>query len=92
MYLASSGKSFTPNAHEELIASVNLLEDDLPYPELFEQEYFRWKTYCRNKKENIPDSVATTLKVYDKIMFLNIYVLLKLLCLLPVTSPVNVKD
>ena len=68
MYLVSStlGKNFKPNAHEELTASVNLLQDDLPYPKLFEQEYFRWKTYCKFKKENIPDSVASTLKVYDK--------------------------
>ena len=51
---------------------------NLPYHELL-------KNLLEKKKGNIPDTVASTSKVCDK-MFPNTYVLLKLLRVLPVTS------
>ena len=53
--------------YEELVVSVCLFEDDLPDPELFDQEYFHWKTYWENKKGNIPDTAVLTSKVWNKI-------------------------
>ena len=63
---STSDENFTPNTHEELIESVDLYEDGLPYPELFGQQYFHWKTHWKNKKENITDTAALTLKYVTK--------------------------
>ena len=51
--------------YEELVVSVCLFEDDLPDPELFDQEYFHWKTYWEKKKGNIPDTAVLTSKVWN---------------------------
>ena len=79
-------KNLTPNTYETLVESVYLFKDDLWYTELFEQEYFIWKTYWKNKNEKILDTDARTLKVCDKAVLPNMYVLFKFLCVLSVTS------
>ena len=49
-------------------------ENDLPHPELLEQEIFHWKTFWINNKKELPETAAAAMKARDKRTFPNIYV------------------
>ena len=66
---------------------VNTYTDDLPSPELFHHELFRWKLYLSDKfDDNLPSSIAETIKICDQAYFPNIYVLLQIAATIPATS------
>ena len=66
---------------------INKYRDDLPTPRNAFGEYSRWeKQWKAVPKENQPDSVAKVLKVCDMDSYPNIYVLLKILRTVAVTS------
>ena len=59
----------------------------LPSPELFHHELFRWKLYLSDKfDDNLPSSIAETIKICDQAYFPNIYVLLQIAATIPATS------
>ena len=61
--------------------------DDLPSPELFHHELFSWKLYLSDKfDDNLPSSIAETIKICDQAYFQNIYVLLQIAATIPATS------
>ncbi|XP_019643005.1 PREDICTED: 52 kDa repressor of the inhibitor of the protein kinase-like [Branchiostoma belcheri] len=67
--------------------AVGQYEDDLPSPELFPMELYRWKNhFLSDPPESRPASPAEAIKRCDNTMFPNISVLLKIACTLPVTS------
>ena len=66
-------------------------KDDLPSPNLLETESVRWKIMWRAKWDHLeedkrPATCASTLKSCDKLLFPNIYTLLKIICTMPATS------
>lgn len=62
-------------------------KDDLPTPEVLEQEMARWKAYwMKVAMDERPSTCASTIKVCDKILFPNIYTLLQIVCTVPATS------
>lgn len=66
---------------------VEQYSSDLPSPELLDEELHRWKFHFSSYAETeLPDSVASALKICDPSLYPNIYVLLKVGCVLPVTS------
>lgn len=66
---------------------VNTYTDDLPSPELFHHELCRWKLYLSDKfDDNLPSSIAETIKICDQAYFPNIYVLLQIAATIPPTS------
>ena len=71
---------------QQIREAIQLFEDDLPHPELLEQEIFHWKTFWINNEKQLPETAAGAIKSRDKRTFPNIYILLKLICTLPVTS------
>ena len=71
----------------ELSELVDLYKNDLPSPELVEQEVYRWKhKYSSLSVEERPDTCAKSIKECDALFFSNIYVLLQIACTIPVTS------
>lgn len=64
---------------------VELYHNDLPSPELFDQEYTRWKFKFQNIA-NKPSSCADAIKQCDAVSFPNIFILLQIACTVPVTS------
>ena len=71
---------------QQIREASQLFEDDVPHPELLKQEIFHWKTFWINNKKELNETAAAAIKVCDKRTFPNIYILLKLICTLPVTS------
>ena len=66
---------------------IQLYSDDLPSPELFQQEFERWKTrYLSKSNSELPSTCAKALAECDEEFFTNIYILLAIVCTLPVTS------
>ena len=70
---------------QELQGVVEIYRDDLPSPQLFPTELWRWRIKYAEEEE-LPDSCATALKQCDVDEFPNIFTLLKILSTLPVTS------
>ena len=71
----------------DLTEVVQLYTDDLPSPELFQQELQRWKTrYLSKSNSELPSTCAKALAECDEELFPNLYVLLVIACTLPVTS------
>ncbi|KAL0162330.1 hypothetical protein M9458_041726 [Cirrhinus mrigala] len=67
--------------------AVQLYQNDLPSPELIDQELKRWKLRWRNKSsEERPTSCAAAIKECDVLIYPNVFKLLKIACTLPVTS------
>ncbi|VDI37412.1 Hypothetical predicted protein [Mytilus galloprovincialis] len=64
---------------------VDLYENDLPSPELFDEEFFAWKLKSQQMQER-PSTCRNAIKLCAKEHFPNIYVLLKIACTLPITS------
>lgn len=80
--MSSSSSSSDSNNLDEL---VELYKDDLPSPELFNQEFSRWQHNFQTR-ESRPDSCAEALKKCDRTIFPNVYILLQIACTIPVTS------
>jgi len=70
---------------QELQGVVDMYRDDLPSPQLFPAE-FRWWRIKYAEEEEPPGSCATALKQCDEDEFTNIFTLLKIRSILPVTS------
>ena len=71
----------------ELSSVTQLYAQDLPSPEILEQELSRWKHMHMSKTTSERATTCTqALKECDKLLFPNLYVLLQLACALPVTS------
>ena len=73
--------------HLEITDLTNQYSDDLPNPDIIDQELRRWKRKWMDvKPDDRPDSLAKSIKVCDKLRFPNIFILIKIGCTLPVTS------
>ena len=71
----------------DISETVQLYHDDLPSPELFDQEFSRWKDiYMHKAARHRPTTCAMALKECDNTLFPNLSVLLWIVCTLPVTS------
>ncbi len=71
----------------DLSGAEQLYVQDLPAPELLQQELTRWKYMHTIKAANVrATTCAKALKQCDKLLFPNLYVLLQIACTLPVTS------
>ena len=70
---------------QQLTDLVDLYKDDLPSPQLFFAEFVeRWKMKMQARIITA-DSCAASLKAYDPDDFPNLYILLKIAAILPVT-------
>uniref|UniRef100_A0A6P7G194 52 kDa repressor of the inhibitor of the protein kinase-like n=1 Tax=Diabrotica virgifera virgifera TaxID=50390 RepID=A0A6P7G194_DIAVI len=66
--------------------AFNSYEEDLSHKEVVESEFMLWKErWSQEKYENLPKSAVSSLEKCDQDFFPNIYVLLKLLAVLPVS-------
>ena len=71
----------------DIAKAVEMYSDDLPSPELMDQEVRRWKLKWEGKPtQDQPSSCAKTIRECDAQQFPNISQMLKLACTLPVTS------
>ena len=71
----------------DISEAVKLYHDDVPSPELFDQEFARWQDmYLHKVADKRPTTCASALKECDSHLFPNISVLLQIVCTLPVTS------
>ena len=71
----------------DISETVQLYRDDLPSPELFDQEFSRWKDiYMHKAAHHRPTTCAMALKECDNTLFPNLSVLLQIVCTLTVTS------
>ncbi len=71
----------------ELSSVTKLCAQDLPSPEILEQELSRWKHMHMSKATSErATTCAQALKECDKLLFPNLSVVLQLACTLPVTS------
>lgn len=67
--------------------AVELYNDDLPSPELVDQEMIRWRNkFAKVPAEERPTSCAQAIRQCDEKSYPNLYVLLKIACTLPCTS------
>ena len=73
----------------DIAGALELYRDDLPTPELFDQELACWRLKWQRKSdcaEQIPATCAATIQECDPVLFPNMFMLLKVACTLPVTS------
>ncbi|GBM62484.1 hypothetical protein AVEN_91196-1 [Araneus ventricosus] len=69
-----------------LEAAFNFYEEDLSRKEVVQSEFMLWKEkWSQEKSENLPKTAISSLEKCDKTFFPNIYILLKLLAVLPVS-------
>ncbi|GBM83972.1 repressor of the inhibitor of the protein kinase, partial [Araneus ventricosus] len=69
-----------------LEAAFNFYEEDLSHKEVVQSEFMLWKEkWSLEKSENLPKTAISSLEKCDKTFFPNIYILLKLLAVLPVS-------
>ncbi|GBN92382.1 hypothetical protein AVEN_116156-1 [Araneus ventricosus] len=69
-----------------LEAAFNFYEEDLSHKEVVQSEFMLWKEkWSQEKSENLPKTAISSLEKCDKTFFPNIYILLKLLAVLPVS-------
>lgn len=69
-------------------AAIRFYRDDLVSPDVVDVELVRWRRKWSDvaDKSSLPDSASATLTECDLILLPNVNVLLRILCLLPVTS------
>ena len=66
---------------------IELYNDDLPSPELFSSELALWKhTFTSTPDGHVPSTCSAAMKMCDELIFPNVFVLLKIVCIIPVTS------
>ncbi|GBN84085.1 repressor of the inhibitor of the protein kinase [Araneus ventricosus] len=69
-----------------LEAAFNFYEEDLSHKEVVQSEFMLWKEkWSQEKSENLPKTAISSLEKCDKTFFPNIYILLKLLSVTPVS-------
>ncbi|GBN25518.1 Zinc finger MYM-type protein 1 [Araneus ventricosus] len=69
-----------------LEAVFNFYEDDLSHKEVVQSEFMLWKEkWSQEKSENLPKTAIGSLEKCFKTFFPNIYILMKLLAVLPVS-------
>ncbi|GBN01562.1 repressor of the inhibitor of the protein kinase [Araneus ventricosus] len=67
-----------------LEAALNFYEEDLSHKEVVQSEFMLWKEkWSQEKSENLPKTAISSLEKCDKTFFPNIYIILKLLAVLP---------
>ncbi|KAG1681465.1 repressor of the inhibitor of the protein kinase [Nymphon striatum] len=72
---------------DDLKASAVLYKNDLPSPEVLEDEFLGWQLKFNNvPSEHIPNNCADALKHCNEVQFPNIFLVLKIACVIPVTS------
>ena len=68
-------------------AAFQYYADDLPSPQLFDVELFRWRRKWLNAdQDHLPSSAAKALEECNHELFPNVRKLLPILCKLPITS------
>lgn len=71
----------------ELKEVLQIYRDDIPSPDVAEEELICWKfKWCNSSTEALPNSAASAIKMCDPFLFPNVYTLLKIVCTLCVTS------
>jgi len=60
--------------------------DDLPSPQVFDVELFRWRRKWLNADQDLPSSAVQALDECNHEFFPNVHKLLRILCTLPITS------
>ncbi|GBN51916.1 repressor of the inhibitor of the protein kinase [Araneus ventricosus] len=69
-----------------LEAAFNFYEEYLSHEEVVQSEFMSWKEkWSQEKSENLPKTAISSLEKCDKTFFPNIYILLKLLAVVPVS-------
>ncbi|GBN64972.1 hypothetical protein AVEN_179152-1 [Araneus ventricosus] len=69
-----------------LEAALNFYEEDLSHKEVMQSEFMLWKDkWSLEKSENLPKTAISSLEICVKTFFPNIYIILKLLTVLPVS-------
>ncbi|GBM17890.1 hypothetical protein AVEN_111048-1 [Araneus ventricosus] len=69
-----------------LEAAFNFYEEELSHKKVVQSEFMLWKEkWSQEKSENLPKTAISSLENCDKTFFPNIYILLKLLAVLPVS-------
>ncbi|GBN51906.1 repressor of the inhibitor of the protein kinase [Araneus ventricosus] len=69
-----------------LEAAFNFYEEDLSHKEVVQSEFMLWEEkWSQEKSENLPKTAISSLEKCDKTFFPNIYILLKILAVLPVS-------
>ena len=64
---------------------MEVYSNDLPSPELFEQELGQWKgDFVAMSAADRPSTCASALKECDSVMYPNVYTLLQIACTIPV--------
>ena len=72
---------------KSLKEAVAVFQDDLPNPELIDEELLHWRKHWEKvPHDELPRSAAQCLKKCDTTLFPNVFTLLKLMCTLPTTS------
>ncbi|GBN72682.1 hypothetical protein AVEN_97045-1 [Araneus ventricosus] len=70
-----------------LEAALNFYDEDLSHKEVMQSEFMlRKEKWSQEKSENLPKTAISSLEKCDKTFFPNIYILLKLLAVLPVCN------
>ena len=68
-------------------AAFQYYADDLPSPQVFDVELFRWRRKWLNAdQDHLPSSAAQALEECNHEFFPNVHKLLRILCTLPITS------
>ena len=77
-----------PDYHEETVADLTgLYRNDLPNPDIVDQELLLWKNkWSSTSAESRPSTLAESVKRCDENRFPNVFVILKIGCTLPVRS------
>ncbi|GBM44060.1 hypothetical protein AVEN_223181-1 [Araneus ventricosus] len=77
---------FTKTDFYLLEAAFNFYEEYLSHKEVVQSEFMSWKEkWSQEKSENLPKTAISSLEKCDKTFFPNIYILLKLLAVVPVS-------
>ena len=80
---------------ESIKEAVDFYCSDLPNPALVGEKFYRWKTKWINakaKKDDIFSTLAASLKHCYRHNLLNIFILLKLFTMLPLSSCLSAYD
>lgn len=73
------------NDFESLEPAFHFYEADLSYKEVVKSEYALWKNKWSQESEDLPKTAVCALVKCDKDFFPNLYILLKILAVLPVS-------
>lgn len=89
LYLVPSVMKDKNPKFEDVEEAFDFYRGDLPSPEVFQEEYNAWKFKWYNTlitPEDIPRNCSSALQACNKHLYPNIFTLLKIACVIPVTS------